>query len=267
MPKRTEKLIVGDRRATSIGMSPAASIDISCLLHLALKRRRCKLAVQTVYTHQQIKDFVKAKIGPEWHIFVPTFSKTSINHSLSAAWPADESATAKAKLWLESSGCKDAADLLAGACEPMAVFSSNMAADVLSMRELEEEEKETRQQLVGDCDPCALVQQAAIKQLCSLVEPALDLFGPLVQAKWVKGPLLWDTSLPSDLGQFLFGTEEAGQNLKLAAARAENSRKAAKIPLYVLTYIFDGQHTRKYMQRGRRVSINIRTHIHNQVMN
>ena len=103
MPKRTEKLIVGDRRATSIGMGPAASIDISCLLHLALKRRRCKLAVQTVYTHQQIKDFVKAKIGPEWHIFVPTFPKTSINHSLSAAWPADESATAKAKLWPGSS--------------------------------------------------------------------------------------------------------------------------------------------------------------------
>ena len=100
-------------RDEHMALSLATVLDRS--LKEGIRRRQCEHA--TVYTHEELCAWIGVAL-PSWTVHGPSILG---DNALAASWPCDDHVNNVEK-WLSDNGCKDPANLLAGACEPLAVF-------------------------------------------------------------------------------------------------------------------------------------------------
>ena len=100
--------------------------NVGELLQAALQRQRCRLTLETVYNYDQIVHFLQ-ELDSNWNVYVhPVLGETA----LSAAWPKKEDAKETLD-WLTSNGCRNAQDVLDGACVPLARLCGVQACQLL----------------------------------------------------------------------------------------------------------------------------------------
>jgi hypothetical protein len=197
-------------------------------LEQALARKRCKLRHITEYTHAGLAVWVKSCLPVGWTVFVPPpCSSGGSDHTLALAAQYPKAGRQRKCVidWLRQNKCPDAEDEVDGACSSLAILLSARAASLLGSG------------IDGSLVP-RQAQELAVSQLRELggKKAASHLFGLLASNNWEKGPSLW--GLPADVTvqSLLYGTDAARDIVGDAARTGAN----VVLPLYVLTYIFDG---------------------------
>jgi hypothetical protein len=191
------------------------------LIQAALQRQRCRLTLETVYKYDQLVHFLR-ELDSNWNVYVPPVLGGS---ALSAAWPKKEHVKATLA-WLTSNGCRNAQDVLDGACVPLARL-----CDV-----------QTCQLLLAGKQPAEVateVHSSCLQRLRGLSpDGAAELvFTELKQWEWKVSQKMWDCDLKEH--ELVFGCDTVGVRLKHALKHALEQSKRQTLPLYILCYIFD----------------------------
>jgi hypothetical protein len=216
--------------------SAPAPVVVTELLRLALQRERKKLNLVTVYSHDEIKRDVQHAINKninggnlKWSVQSPPSKSDPDPDALSSWWPPEEQAK-RITTWMKTNGCLDPEDVINGACEPLAIYASRIASDMLI-------KQTTRPDKINSKSIHEAAAAALMKKKGN--EDAQAVFGELAQRNWKKGPELWGLTKGSLLENYLYGTDEAKGKVHSAAKAATQDKSTITIPLYILTYIFD----------------------------
>ena len=195
--------------------------NVGELLQAALQRQRCRLTLETVYNYDQIVHFLQ-ELDSNWNVYVhPVLGETA----LSAAWPKKEDAKETLD-WLTSNGCRNAQDVLDGACVPLARLCGVQACQLLL---------EGKQPAVVATE----VHSSCLQRLRGLSpdDAAEMVFTELKQRKWKVSQEMWDCDLKEN--ELVFGCDTVGVRLKHALEHALEQSKRQTLPLYILCYLFD----------------------------
>ena len=228
---------------------------------MTLDRTRRPLTLDTVYTHAHVVQFVRKcleKHAPEekWHVHMPS---PCDGKSLGNAWPREgedpKKAAASKKTdhdqvvtWLNKNECPNAEDLMAGACEPLAVLASEHARRLLEEKhKLHKHAKDAPDE--NDCPakdvPDELHKHAtdALQALGKVDHQAQAVFGGLVSLGWPQTAQeklkLWGERVANgkrSLHDCVVGSY-AAENLIADALTWEEVRPS--VPLYLPVYIYD----------------------------
>lgn len=204
-------------------------------------RRRCQHS--TVYSHDEMCEWLQEALPPQWKVYKPAVNEKA----LAACWPPEGGSVRKAVVaWLSARGCKDPEYLLNGHCEAMALLLSHTVEEKLLAGELPET-------LVDTAHTVALEMLESKKP----EEAAQLVFPPPFLRGFVEGTATWDTSVwnfaaDSDvvpingLAPFLYGGTGVQKRIGDLAKNLEsgippyNPSKICSMPLYTLNYIWDG---------------------------
>ena len=256
-------------RRSSNASNAAAAVTatvtaMDALVRVALSRQRRRLTHATEYTHRGLRAWVLAALGgagwscasPQQHLCSPA-----------AAWPAADAEVAAARALaalLPPALADQAADLLCGHCEEMAVLVTMAAAARLRGGGGSSGGEEGS--AVGNAAGAALLltdaaQRDVTERLGAL--PTADAVDAVFGAHragadegWHSGPALWHAAAPvlcapppppgsaaagddevAIATAFVAGSPEAAARIRAAAAADEGGLVA--LPLYVVNYIFD----------------------------
>lgn len=195
------------------------------LLGEAIVRKRQRCSFETTYSHEIVKDWLESAIennAEEWKIVIPLFNGNARSKCRAISdWP-NKAQTKYVIRWLRNHSCKDAEDLLEGACEPLAFYLSLSIKSALQQGAFED---------LNKSHACAL--------------ESLELKRPSEAAKVVfhnyfhhenRGPVFWGSTFEGSHVDFLFGNEAMKRKVSVAAKSMSNF---SFMPLYILSYIFD----------------------------
>ena len=227
-----------------------AAADV--ILPLAVDRIRRRCAHATVYTHDELRAWLSAALPAGWTVRTPSV----LEAAFSASWPSVEVAEQEpekkkgkkkrrtrekserdvAEQWLRDNGCVDPANLIDGACEPLALFLSN----------------EVKSLLLSNMAPDLVVDYAhgsALRRIRADTNAPQRMFGCGFTRGFQGGhatwtPAVWGDQYGDDLSPYLYGGIDVQARIGAIAASASDadspSPHVVTMPLYVLAYIWDG---------------------------
>ena len=213
------------------GEWPPMSEEVHSLLSLALLRQRRPCRHATVYNYLELHDWITNALPAGWTAHCPSQLG---NSALSSAWPL-EGDRATIVEWLTLRGCLDAEDTIDGHCEPLAVYLSSHCLRLL--------QGGMAADLVADSAHRAAVSELAI---CSAQQGAELVFRhPRAPASDELVSAVWGAQFTGTYHDYVYGGQNARVRLaqlaeSLSSPAAVAAAAAATMPLYVVTYIWDG---------------------------
>ena len=209
-----------------MALSLATVLDRS--LKEGIRRRQCEHA--TVYTHEELCAWIGVAL-PSWTVHGPSILG---DNALAASWPCDDHVNNVEK-WLSDNGCKDPANLLAGACEPLALFLS----------------REAEKLLLAGVEPAGqipdLAHKEALTTLAHDVDAPQSVFGGGFTGGFVHGHATWTMDVwgskygDRPLASYMYGGEGVqARIMEYAAELGRGDQHVGTMPLYVINYIWDG---------------------------
>jgi hypothetical protein len=206
--------------------------ELRDILDLALRRERRKLSHDTVYSHAEIIGYLK-RLLPEWEVQHPS----QLGDGVMVNWPGEDQMQGVVD-WLTKKGCTDPPDLLAGACESLTIYGNALIRQALRLPTVKASDN------LADIVHARVVGRLKAMQVH---EAAEVIFGNISRNQWKTGINLWCESLGLEATSpgvvpidYLYGSPAADETIRRAAVLAVRTGTASTIPLYVLTYIFDG---------------------------
>lgn len=207
--------------------SHAEQEDLSRTIQWSLDRVRRQCIHATEYTHDGVRVWLVESL-PGWRVHVPPVLGKD---ALYEAWPAG-SQLRGVKKWLVELGCRDPEDLVNGACEPLALYLSQVVEELVD---------------AGGVDGALLLESAHRRAVTSLrvmgpKRATATVFGNGFAAgsgSWTPG--VWGGHFSdSAIGDLLYGTEACRDHIRALVHRILEDRvRVARMPFYILNYIWD----------------------------